>query len=546
VTNGIKVHTVCFSPDGQILAAANAGDLGLWRMDPLQEVDPLERTSIGPQSGRHWCAFSPDGSTVAYAPATSRDLQIVALADARTGTVRQQIGSFERQTVRTLAFSPDGHWLVLGRRSGDIDLYHKEGEAFEKAETLRGHTADIMSMVFAADGAILATAGFDQTIRLWDTGTWEQTTTLRGHLGPVWDLVFWPRKDQLLSAGYDGQRYVWSTRPSSRVSDAQPHPAGSDMFGMSLDSQGETLCFLHANQTCSLWDPARLSETTRFPLPIAFSNVVASALGPGGRTLALALRDHTIRLWDTAQPNEIGSIDTDGPMSHLRFSCEGRYLAGTGQGSSARYGGQGLWVWRTEAAATQTFASLPDVVLVGWNPLEFTRDERQLVLGFREGAAVRVGLWDFGGSGELHPLEGNHQEVAAVGSSPDGRTVVAVGVDRSAATVTLWDAFTWKRLPVQGRASAYFMSVTFSPDGRRVFTGDLWGDIGVWDVGTGRELMRLEGPGNPFVLRFLGDRNTVFAAGFSGMHVWRAPTFAEIETAERERSLVSAAVWQHE
>ena len=72
-----------------------------------------------------------------------------------------------------------------------------------------------------------------------------------------------------------------------------------------MDSDEFALCFVHTNQNCSLWDPRSLSRTKEFPLPIAFGSIVGNALGPDGATLALALSDHSIRLWDTRLAQEI-------------------------------------------------------------------------------------------------------------------------------------------------------------------------------------------------------------------------------------------------
>jgi WD40 repeat protein len=272
---------------------------------------------------------------------------------------------------------------------------------------------------------------------------------------------------------------------------------------------------------------------------------VGNALGPGGATLALALSDHSIRLWDTRLAQKIRCIPTEGPIGYLRFSREGRYLAGTvEEGESSRAGGQGLWVWSMDRSATRPIASLPNVTLAGLNPLRFTRDEQQLVIGFREGQAEVVGLWDFAGSGVLYPLEPSESSVAAVGCSPDGSTVVAVGLGERGSTVTFWDTKTRKRLPAQGRADDYFLSVAFSPDGRRVFAGGLSDEVSVWDVGTGRELMRLDCPQTPFLLSFLGDGKTLLVAALPGMQIWHAPSCEEIEAMEQTRPLVSASVWR--
>ena len=77
--------------------------------------------------------------------------------------------------------------------------------------------------------------------------------------------------------------------------------------------------------------------------------------------------------------------------------------------------------------------------------------------------------------------------------------------------------------------------MTFSPDGRRIATGgDGHEAIKLWDVATRRELATLESQGSRFNgVRFSPDGNSLLAGNDAGtLHLWRAPSFAEIDVAE--------------
>jgi WD40 repeat protein/tetratricopeptide (TPR) repeat protein len=75
--------------------------------------------------------------------------------------------------------------------------------------TLIGHTADVVCAAFSPDGRRLATASFDRTIKLWDTGTGRDVFSLRGHTAGVVALAFSPDGNRLASGGIDHTARVW-------------------------------------------------------------------------------------------------------------------------------------------------------------------------------------------------------------------------------------------------------------------------------------------------------------------------------------------------
>src|SRR5207253_473760 len=65
--------------------------------------------------------------------------------------------------------------------------------------TLQGHTSGIYAVAYSPDGAILASAGCDRTIRLWDVRNGHVIRTLHGHTDDVEAIQFSPDGQQLLS-----------------------------------------------------------------------------------------------------------------------------------------------------------------------------------------------------------------------------------------------------------------------------------------------------------------------------------------------------------
>ena len=100
------------------------------------------------------------------------------------------------------------------------------------------------------------------------------------------------------------------------------------------------------------------------------------------------------------------------------------------------------------------------------------------------------------------PLQGTFLAMRKLAFSPDGKTLAEVGGDtlrdRDNNEVRLWDLATGKVRSLRGHP-ALVSGVAFSPDGKRLATASLDmnrgidGEVKVWDVATGSDLLTLEG-----------------------------------------------------
>jgi WD40 repeat protein len=64
-------------------------------------------------------------------------------------------------------------------------------------------------VAFSPDGKRLASAGRDQTVKVWDVASGQETLTLKGHTDWVTSVAFSPDGMRLASASYDRTVKIW-------------------------------------------------------------------------------------------------------------------------------------------------------------------------------------------------------------------------------------------------------------------------------------------------------------------------------------------------
>ncbi|WP_283134503.1 WD40 repeat domain-containing protein [Rhizohabitans arisaemae] len=296
-----RVNDVAFSPDGGLLAAADAHRTSVWetrsrtlhaiRTDPAKDVYAL--------------AFSPDGRTLAMAmgesgssPETSAGT--VTLWDLGTGTSSELIG--HTGAVLDVAFSPDGRTLATGSVDSTVILWDVARRT--RLADLTGHSRPVNGVAFSPDGHTLATGGHDHIVMLWDVATRRPLAApLAAHTAWVRTVAFSPDGRTLATADADKTVILWDVARRTRLAVVTGH-ADALTTGVAFHPGGRTLAFTSGDHTVTLWDVRQGRHTAR--LVGHTEPVQAIAFSPGGHTLATAGADGGVLLWNT-DPHETAS-----------------------------------------------------------------------------------------------------------------------------------------------------------------------------------------------------------------------------------------------
>jgi WD40 repeat protein/DNA-binding SARP family transcriptional activator len=578
---------VAFSPDGRLFATWSdfSPDIRLFETASGEEV---RRLSV-PEGPLYNPQFSPGGRFIATGGPAQRLSEggccpQTYLFDLRTGkllNINNEIGP--------IAFSPDGKrqltadswspgagvWFAgyvhdvrapdrrpLGQEAG-VPVYHLPGQQADvpiyegpvgtrrlRALTLLGHEGDVNSAAWSPDGTSIATSSPDQ-VSVFDASITKPyelkdpnnhvlpKLTVSPPAGLFTAVAFGP--GSLIATGMsDGTTIVWklSTDGAKPILTLAGHEAA--VGGVDFSPDGTRLITSSGDRTVKEWDITPGGGGTEW---LTLPGAGGMAYSPDGSRLAIGSEDGSIHIYDAASGKlSLVLRGHKGRVNALAFDPSGSLLASAGfADGTAR-------VWDAESGIELATVDLgqflkPSIPLphrCGLHPMglkqvfdvAFSPDGTMLTTGGWFGPSSTL-MWD-SATGRLRRIlaqdsDSEEQWGRSIDFGPDGKLVAGEGRD----VVFVWSVG-------DGRIVARIRqqqvnALAFSPDGRRLVTGSLEGDVDVWEARTGRQIDSLNGNlGQVLDLAFSPDRNRLATSSTDGtLRLWDARTGEQILTLAR-------------
>jgi WD40 repeat protein len=280
-----KPDKLAASPDGKWLAGAtSAGSLQLWPADgggpaktleaPPRGVAPAQGAPNKVPSNGLVLSWSPDGKRLAFATARQTAIR---LWGPNTGKLVLTLEGHGKP-LRSLVWSPDGQRLASADDDGAVKVWDamsgKQTFTFKYVVIQEPPRFGFGGKAFASsvlswskDGKLLAVAGEDEAIAIWDVDNKEELATLqgnpaKGNHGVVCAVAWSPNGRRLACASPDGTFLLWD--PATRQQVLTLRPISTGLFAEELlpshagvlawSPDGWQLAFFGAGGSVTIWD----------------------------------------------------------------------------------------------------------------------------------------------------------------------------------------------------------------------------------------------------------------------------------------------------
>ena len=405
--------------------------------------------------------------------------------------------------INAMAFSPDGQRIASASWDNTVRLW--DATSGEALLTLRGHQHSVAAVTFSPDGLRIASASRDSTLRLWDASSGEALLALQGHQHWVNAVAFSPDGLRIASASHDKTVRLWDVVSGKALLTLQGHQDSVTTVAFSPD--GLRIASASHDKTLRLWGPGNGEALLTLQGHQHWVNAVA--FSPDGLRIASASYDKTLRLWDVTNGEFLlALLGHQDSVTSVAFSPDGQRIASASHDKTVR-----LW----DVSSGEVLLSLQghqDSITTA----VFSPDGQRIASGSWDSS---MRLWNASSGESLLSLQGHQDSVTTVAFSPNELHIASSSGDSN---LRLWNVTSGEAPLILKGHERPVNAVAFSPDGLHIASASWDSTLRLWDVSSGEFLLCLQGHQGPVNgVAFSPDGQRIASASWdSTLRLWNA------------------------
>ena len=515
------INIMRFSPDGSYLAVGT--DVGVW----LYEVPHAKETALFTGNTGHVnaLAFSHDGRFLASGGFNNPIIQIWNMENkTKHSTINVTQQPIE---ISNLVFY--GRRLISVNKSRELTYWNIDTGS-ELSNSRFGESYDVCA--FSDDGSKFVGYDSEISIHLWDTTTSEKELSFerswQGDDYSLFALAISPDNQIIASAGENKTIQLWDSSKDTELALLTGHPFWVTAIAFSED--GITCASGDAGKIIKLWDLDTQKESATIT---GHKNTInALTFAPietplYGMCLASGSADGTIRFWNPMNGKEL-AIFTAGHTESIKavaFSEDDSTLT-----SAAFNGTVDTWDLKTREKLTtfsDTHSDAAETVVFSNDAQYYLFHGSTGMMWFKPdgfgghysgGGNNDLQIWNLKTNEKLvNPWKSSFNSISALIISPDNK-IIAININKE---IHAWHFKTGTELfKLHPTQSSHNSQLMFSPDGQKFAVVSDTQKPQVWEIATQRDITPSNIKGSR-ALAFSPDSSSLATVNKEGIYMWQ-------------------------
>ncbi|XP_046852347.1 periodic tryptophan protein 2 homolog isoform X2 [Xenia sp. Carnegie-2017] len=273
---------------------------GVFSLHEMPEFNLIHTLSIS-QRSVSTVAVNPSGEWLAFGCSSVGQL-LVWEWRSETYILKQQ-GHFYDMNV--LAYSPDGQYIVTGGDDGKVKIWNTtSGFCFI---TFHEHSAAITGVCFTSNNMVILSSSLDGTVRAFDLNRYRNFRTFASPRPSQFSCLAVDHSGEVVAAGSldTFEIFLWSMQTGRLLEVIAGHE--SPVSCLAFSSSHTVLLSGSWDKTVKIWN-IYSSQMSRETL-LLNSDVVALAIRPDGKEVAVATLDGQLTFWHISTAMQLHCIE---------------------------------------------------------------------------------------------------------------------------------------------------------------------------------------------------------------------------------------------